>query len=88
MNFLGIQLHILEFDSLFFVMLHLVFSSLAVNHHYYDVLLNTGDEGKSLDVYFPAAVWYDWYTLDVVTNQGQLTLTIDTPLDHIPVNAD
>ena len=46
----------------------------------------TGSEGKSLDLYLPGTTWYDWYTRDAVTDQGGVTITVSTPLDHIPVN--
>ena len=44
-----------------------------------------GDQGKSLDVYFPEGKWYDWYTHQVASANGGETKTIDTPLDTILV---
>lgn len=46
---------------------------------------HAGDQGKSVDVYFPQGKWYDWYTHQVVSANGGETKTIDTPIDMIPV---
>ena len=43
-----------------------------------------GDAGKSVNAYFPPALWYNWYDLSL-TSRGSETLTIPTPLDIIPV---
>ena len=45
-----------------------------------------GEDGKKLDVYLPAATWYDWYTQNSVTDTGMTTITVDTPLDMMPVS--
>ena len=44
-----------------------------------------GDDGKKLDVYLPPAKWYDWYTHKAVTDTGGKNITVDTPMDHLPV---
>ena len=46
---------------------------------------HTGDQGKSVSIYFPQGKWYDWYTHQVVSANGQETKTVDTPLNFIPV---
>jgi len=45
-----------------------------------------GEVGKTLDIYLPPAKWYDWYTLQTVTEKGGITVTVDTPIDHLPVS--
>lgn len=50
------------------------------------MLLCAGAEGKTLHVYFPPAKWYDWYTYKMVTDKGGLNMTIDTPVNHLPVS--
>lgn len=48
--------------------------------------MHAGEGGKMLDVYLPPAKWYDWYTFQAVTDKGGVTLSIATPLDHLPVS--
>ena len=50
------------------------------------MLFNIGAEGKSTEVYFPMAKWYDWYTYEAVTDEGGMYQTVDTPTDHVPVS--
>ena len=47
---------------------------------------HSGDPGKQLSVYFPPAKWYDWYNFEVTSASGGEAITINTPLDHIPVS--
>ena len=47
--------------------------------------LKLGTEGKSLDVYFPKAKWYDWYTHEAITDSGGEYQMVDTPIDHVPI---
>ncbi len=45
-----------------------------------------GEGERSVRAYFPAAVWYDFWTLQRITDGKQSQwLTLDTPLDHIQV---
>ena len=44
-----------------------------------------GDSGKVLDVYLPPARWYDWYTYTIVSETGGVTISEETPMDHLPV---
>lgn len=37
-------------------------------------------------MYFPLAKWYDWYTFKAVTDKGGVNISIDTPLDHLPLH--
>jgi hypothetical protein len=41
---------------------------------------------SSVLAYFPPAKWYDWYTRQAITKGGGQNISIDTPLDHIPVS--
>ena len=51
-------------------------------------VMYTGDAGKQVSAYFPPAKWYDWFSHQVTSASGGKTITIDTPLDHIPVSSD
>ena len=46
----------------------------------------SGDDGKKLDVYLPPAKWYDWYTYQAVTDKGGMNISVDTPVDYLPVS--
>ena len=49
-------------------------------------LPHSGDAGKQVSAYFPPAKWYDWFTYGVTSANGGEAITINTPLDHIPVS--
>ena len=36
-------------------------------------------------MYLPQGKWYDWYTHQVVSAEGEVTKAVDTPIDMIPV---
>ena len=41
----------------------------------------------SVDAYFPSGSrWYDIYTDKLVSSAGGTTMTLDSPIDHIPVS--
>ena len=52
----------------------------ACHHQYINHL-----GGRSVDVYLPQGKWYDWYTHQVVSAEGEVTKAVDTPIDMIPV---
>lgn len=56
-----------------------------IESHCWYKKLDAGDQGKSLSVYFPEGKWYDWYTRQVVSENGKETKTLDTPKDIILV---
>ncbi len=35
----------------------------------------------------PPAKWYDWYTYQAVTDKGGVSISVDTPIDYVPVSA-
>ncbi len=59
----------------------------ACSSHVVHVHVHTyiDDDGLKLDLYLPAATWYDWYTHKTMTYSGRIHITVDTPLDTIPV---
>ena len=38
-------------------------------------------------MYLPPAKWYDWYTHQAVTDKGGMNISVDTPMDHLPVSS-
>ena len=41
----------------------------------------------SVDAYFPSgARWYDLFTFKLTSSSGGETITLDSPIDHIPVS--
>ena len=41
----------------------------------------------SVDAYFPSgARWYDLFTDKLTSSTGGATITLDSPIDHIPVS--
>ena len=57
---------------------------------YLSWLVGVGDGGKSLDVYLPAVLWYNWFTMAVVSNGiSAMTLKdLSAPLDYLPVSSE
>ena len=54
-----------------------------------DILLSPVlDEGKTtVDAQFPKGIWYDWYTHEAITvDSGVKTVTLDAPIEHLPVH--
>jgi len=52
--------------------------------YYTSSIVFTGS--TSVEAYFPAGKWYDFYTNEAVTTSGETTLTLYTPFDHIQVS--
>ena len=48
--------------------------------------MHSGDAGNQVSAYFPPSKWYDWFTYEVTSTNGGEAITINTPLDHIPVS--
>ncbi|KAI9495162.1 alpha glucosidase [Zychaea mexicana] len=57
-----------------------------------DILLSpvVYENKTSVEAEFPPGIWYDWYTLETVDDQGatgkERAITLDAPLTHIPVH--
>lgn len=54
-----------------------------------DILLSPVlDEGKtSVEAQFPKGIWYDWYTFEPISVEaGVKTVTLDAPIEHLPVH--
>ena len=51
-------------------------------HVYYTIYIGA----TSVDAYFPKARWYDIYTDKLTSSAGGATITLDSPIDHIPVS--
>ena len=61
-----------------------VHSPLA-NNLSYCVLLHVYVGAKSVKAYFPEGKWYDFHTFKTVSEKGEETIELKTPLDHIQV---
>lgn len=54
-----------------------------------DILLSPVlDEGKTtVDAQFPKGIWYDWYNYEAIeVKSGVKTVTLDAPIEHLPVH--
>ena len=56
-------------------------------HVYCYIHVHTHVGATSVEAYFPkGSRWYDVYTNKIVAAAGGATMTLDSPMDHIPVS--
>ena len=56
-------------------------------HYFVSIHIHTHVGATTVEAYFPkGSRWYDVYTNKIVAAAGGATMTLDSPMDHIPVS--